>query len=68
MRNDEGGEKGEERISDRYNRRYEVHGSILVRLNGAICNCGYGTEEKQGKKQSAHHGYKNFETGNGKLS
>lgn len=37
-------------------------------MNCAVCNCGYGTEEKQDQKQSAHCYCDNFEIGKGKLS
>lgn len=67
MRHDKGGEKREEGVSDRLNRRNKVDRSIVERLNCAICNCGYGTDEKQNHKHSEHEKYNNFQTGNMKL-
>jgi len=57
MRNDKGGEKREEGISDRFNRGNKVDRSTIGCLNGAVCKCGYGTE---GKIESAYYECDNF--------
>ena len=67
MRDDKGEEKGEEGISNRFNRRNEVDRPIIGCMNGAVCNCGYGTEENEDKKQSVRYWYNNFETGKEKV-